>query len=213
MRYKEYNRIRLKHSLWYLGFYCTAFVYTGATLFQNRVDILGFRKLHSNTYNDISSDLMIGFMILFTFFLHSAVWEVLQYNAKSIFLSYMLLCSVLLVSFLLRILEAAFTLIAFISITQVSIESAKLLYVVTRQDSPFLRKIAFLFLDSAFVLCEYNTECGKTLVCFSSRLGFERGCQQGMRIDCSMNYAIKSAAKTTWNAIHRILAIAILDDE
>ncbi|XP_044761421.1 uncharacterized protein LOC123318752 [Coccinella septempunctata] len=145
MKYKEYNRIRLKNSLWYLGFYCTLFIHTGDSFFRSRMDVFGFRKTNITTYDDINSDLVMGFMVLFSFFLHSAFWEVMEYDSKTLFLSYILLCCVLLISFILRTLEVAFTLTAFISIAQVSVQSAKLLYVVTKQDNSYLRIIIAVF--------------------------------------------------------------------
>ncbi|KAK9884960.1 hypothetical protein WA026_009195 [Henosepilachna vigintioctopunctata] len=152
MKYKEYSRTRLKHSLWYLGFYCTAFIYTGATIFQNKVDVLGFRKVHLPSQADVT-DLVIGFLVLFSFFLHSAFWEVMEYNLKAAFLSYILLCSIFLVSLFLRILEVAFTLTAFVSITQVSIESSKLLYIVTKQNKSYMRVVVLVFFGLS--LCSF----------------------------------------------------------
>lgn len=98
MCYKNYLIQRLNQSLWYLGFYTVALAYCSTTHwldYQYRIE------LKANHFAP-TSNLFWGFVLLVTFFAHSAVWEgVFNANFSSA-LNYLLLTTLLLNAYLIR---------------------------------------------------------------------------------------------------------------
>lgn len=102
MGYKEYMRLRLKYSLWYLGFYGTALWYCGTILAQQEFDVFNVYKFLINSNTKISGNFILGHVMLISFLIHSVIWEAV---AKSDFLkaaSYLLLASFVILSYLIR---------------------------------------------------------------------------------------------------------------
>lgn len=103
LRLKEYVRDRLLSSLWYFGFFGTSFVYCGAvTLIQNDVELFNFKKMAvPSTQNELPSQLL-GYLLMSTFYFHSALWEGLNNNKFLTMCSFVLLAFFMVVSYILR---------------------------------------------------------------------------------------------------------------
>lgn len=98
MCYKNYLNQRLHQSLWYIGFYTVALVYCSTT------DWLDHRyRIELNTSNfGLTSNVFWGFVMLTTFFAHSAFWEGVFNENFSLALTYMLLTLLLLNTYLMK---------------------------------------------------------------------------------------------------------------
>lgn len=88
---KGYINKRLRQSLWYLGFYSGALIYCGASLIRSEFIDDNYRIVYSSERKENSSDLMIGFLFLLTFYMHSALWENFIMENFLLGLNYMLL--------------------------------------------------------------------------------------------------------------------------
>lgn len=150
MNYKEYIRIRLQQSLWYLGFYSTACIYCSATLIRNNLDIVKLKMLFDST-NTISSQLILGFIVILTFYLHSAFWEKLKYRHGFVAAGYLCLFFLLCFSYFLRYLghffrykfteiafrfvEGCFRLTILICLAHVGVEVARVVTTFIKRDT------------------------------------------------------------------------------
>lgn len=101
MKYKEYIRIRLQRSVWYLGFYTTACIYCSATLLRNDIPVIYTNSPFDGT-NTPSGHLILGYIVVATFFLHSALWERLKYRHVIVATNYSCLFLFLFFSYFLR---------------------------------------------------------------------------------------------------------------
>jgi hypothetical protein len=124
MKYKEYIRIRLQRSVWYLGFYTTACIYCSATLLRNDIPVIYTNSPFDGT-NTPSGHLILGYIVVATFFLHSALWERLKYCHVIVATNYSCLFLFLFFSYFLRFVEGAFRLTVLVSLTQIALELAR----------------------------------------------------------------------------------------
>lgn len=102
MRMKEYIRVRLKHSVWYLGFYITSFFYCTATLYRNNIDIFSHSKLLGVEKETVPGYLILGFIVLCTFYAHSIIWEGLKKGFSISSASYLFLTIFILLTYFSR---------------------------------------------------------------------------------------------------------------
>lgn len=102
LRYREFVRSRLKSSLWYLGFYGTGLIYCGATLSQNEVELFHFKKMHVPSNSNPPTQLILGYTLICTFYLHCAFWEGLTKGSLLNMLKYLALFMLLVSSYILR---------------------------------------------------------------------------------------------------------------
>ncbi|KAJ8978387.1 hypothetical protein NQ317_008028, partial [Molorchus minor] len=133
LRYKEYVRLRLKNSLWYLGFFSTALIYSGATLAQNEVELFNFKKMHVPSNTDLSMQTTLGYTLISTFYLHCAFWEGLTKDNFIHMFGYFCLFSFLVSSHILRVVEISFTLTALIGAAQVAVQFTRCSYMSSNQ--------------------------------------------------------------------------------
>ncbi|XP_018579054.1 uncharacterized protein LOC108917099 isoform X2 [Anoplophora glabripennis] len=153
LRYREYVRLRLRNSLWYLGFYGTAVIYSGAALAQNEVELFNFKKMHVPSNSNLPSQVVIGYTLISTFFLHSSLWEGL---AKEYFLnmfSYLFLFLFLLASYTLRVVEISFTFTALVGIAQVAVEFTRCCFMSSTQDSILSKFFVGLVYFMTYAIC------------------------------------------------------------
>ncbi|KAK9694066.1 hypothetical protein QE152_g33793 [Popillia japonica] len=155
MRMKEYIRVRLKHSVWYLGFYITSFFYCTATLYKNNIDIFSHSKLLGIEKETVPGYLILGFIVLCTFYAHSIIWEGLKKGLSISSASYLFLTMFILLTYFCRKVEISLSLLAIISLSQFGIELARCISTLLKQDSQiakFLLKIILWAAISLFVL-------------------------------------------------------------
>ncbi|KAJ8944705.1 hypothetical protein NQ318_007918 [Aromia moschata] len=141
VRYKEYVRLRLRSSLWYLGFYGTALIYSGAALAQSEVELFNFKRMHVPSGSDLPMQVMLGYTLISTFYLHSALWEGLTKESFVAMFHYLFLFTFLVSSYILRVVEISFTLTALIGLAQVAVEFTRSCYMSSNQDN-LLPKLA-----------------------------------------------------------------------
>lgn len=98
MCYKNYLIQRLSQSLWYLGFYTVALAYCSTT---NWLDYQFRIELKANHLAP-TSNILWGFVLLATFFAHSALWEGVFNENFSLGLNYVLLTLLLLNTYVMR---------------------------------------------------------------------------------------------------------------
>ncbi|XP_064214188.1 uncharacterized protein LOC103314794 isoform X3 [Tribolium castaneum] len=104
MKYKEFIRARLQQSLWYLGFYTTAFIYCSANLIRNNLDLVKLKMPFDST-NAPSGQLILGFIVVLTFYLHSALWERLKYRHGFVAAGYLCLFFFFCFSYFLSVIN------------------------------------------------------------------------------------------------------------
>lgn len=102
LRYREFARVRLKSSLWYLGFYGTGLIYCGATLSQNEVELFNFKRMHVPSKSSMTTQVILGFTLICTFYLHSAFWEGLSKGSLLNMLKYLAVFLFFVSSYILR---------------------------------------------------------------------------------------------------------------
>lgn len=88
---KAYINERLRQSLWCLGFYSAALIYCGASLIRSDFIDSNYRISMSELKGNTSSDLIVGFLFLITFYMHTAVWEAFILENFLLGLNYLLL--------------------------------------------------------------------------------------------------------------------------
>ncbi|KAJ8919207.1 hypothetical protein NQ315_012195 [Exocentrus adspersus] len=118
-----------------MGFYWTALIYSKATLAQNEVELFNFKRMYVPSSSTLPSQVVIGYTLISTFFLHSSLWEGLAREYFSNMFSYLFLFLFLISSYVLRIVEISFTLTALISIVQVALEFTRCCFICSSQDS------------------------------------------------------------------------------
>lgn len=95
MKYKEYIITRIQHSLWFLGFYVTVCIYSTTSLVYNDLAILKTKDFF-DSLSTTSGQLVLGFIVMLTFYLHIALWERLKSGdgmlALRFFALFILLC-------------------------------------------------------------------------------------------------------------------------
>lgn len=103
MRCKGYINDRLRQSLWYLGFYSAALIYCGASLIRNQFIDDNYRVLFPAYRNtSTTNDLIIGFMFLITFYVHTSVWECFIVENFLLGLNYLLLVLATITAYFMR---------------------------------------------------------------------------------------------------------------
>lgn len=102
MKIREYIRVRLKHSIWYLGFYITSFSYCTATLLKNNIDAFSTKNLSENEGDSVPGYLILGFIVLCTFYAHSIIWEGLMKGFSISSVSYLFLTIFILLTYFYR---------------------------------------------------------------------------------------------------------------
>nr|XP_023014343.1 uncharacterized protein LOC111504086 isoform X1 [Leptinotarsa decemlineata] len=147
LRYREYVRIRLRSSLWYLGFYGTVSIYCGTKLFRNEIELFNFKKMHVPTSNNLPTQVILGYILISTYYLHTAFWEGLRNGMVVNVFRYLFLFLFMVSSFILRIVEISFSLTALISIAQVGLEFTRCAFMLSSQATV----LAKLFLSSIFI--------------------------------------------------------------
>ncbi|XP_063913002.1 uncharacterized protein LOC135129687 [Zophobas morio] len=134
MKCQKYVRTRLQKSLWYLGFYVTACIYCLATLFRNQLQIIKMKEPFDST-NLPSGHLILGFIMMLTFYLHSAFWEGVKYEDATLFLSYLSLFLFLCFSYFFRFVEGSFRLNIVICVTHIMLELTRCTALLERSKS------------------------------------------------------------------------------
>ncbi|XP_064214187.1 uncharacterized protein LOC103314794 isoform X2 [Tribolium castaneum] len=140
MKYKEFIRARLQQSLWYLGFYTTAFIYCSANLIRNNLDLVKLKMPFDST-NAPSGQLILGFIVVLTFYLHSALWERLKYRHGFVAAGYLCLFFFFCFSYFLsiciffRFIEGCYRLTILICLHQIALEVARCVAIITKRDN------------------------------------------------------------------------------
>lgn len=92
---------RLRQSLWYLGFSTAIFIYCGVSLVQNEFIDSDYHILFYETSNN-SRDLLVGFLFLITFYLHTILWEAFMLENLLLGLNYMLFVFATITAYYMR---------------------------------------------------------------------------------------------------------------
>ncbi|XP_044262545.1 uncharacterized protein LOC123010002 [Tribolium madens] len=154
IKYREYIRVRLQQSLWYLGFYTTACIYCCATLIRNNLEIIKL-KTPFDSSNVASGQLILGFIVVLTFYLHSAFWERLKYCHGFVASGYLCLFFFFCFSYFLRFIEGCFRLTILICSAQIALEVTRVIAIVTKRDNCRGRVLTGIFFTlslSVFVI-------------------------------------------------------------
>ncbi|GJQ84333.1 hypothetical protein Trydic_g5271 [Trypoxylus dichotomus] len=152
MRIKEYVRVRLKQSVWYLGFYMTSFFYCTATLYKNNVDIFTHGKLLNVENETVPGYLILGFIVLCTFYAHSILWEGLKKGFSISSVSYLLLTTFILLTYFCRKVELSLSLLAIVSLSQFGVELARCISTLLKHDSRIAEILLKVILWAAICL-------------------------------------------------------------
>ncbi|CAG9827465.1 unnamed protein product [Diabrotica balteata] len=148
LKFKQFERDRLINTLWYLGFYGTGLAYCGAALSQNEVELFNFKNMHVPTNNNLPTQVVLGYTLILTFYLHTSIWEGITKARVVNMLAYLFLFLFILSSYILRVVEISFSLSALISIAQVVVQITRGLFVILDQKSFYYK----LFIAALFVV-------------------------------------------------------------
>ncbi|XP_060525223.1 uncharacterized protein LOC132701380 [Cylas formicarius] len=135
LKFKQHVCSRIKDSLWYLGFSGTVLIYCGATLALNEMELFNFKRMHVPSDTNLSDQVVLGYTLICTFYLHTAFWEGIKNGSLSSFIKYLFLAFLCIFSYILRILEVMYSLTGLISITQVATELTRLIYSLSRKNT------------------------------------------------------------------------------
>nr|XP_022919899.1 uncharacterized protein LOC111428560 isoform X1 [Onthophagus taurus] len=155
MKIKEYVRVRLKHSIWYLGFYTVCFAYCLGTLYSNNIDIFSHRKLLTIDNEMVPGYLILGFVLLCTFYAHSIIWEGLKKGFSMSLVSYSLLVVFILTTYFSRKVELSLSLLTIVSFTQFGVEMARCCHTLLKSNgviSSFILKTTLGLAILLFIL-------------------------------------------------------------
>ncbi|KAF2885302.1 hypothetical protein ILUMI_20868 [Ignelater luminosus] len=131
MRFKEYVRIRLRKSLWYLGFYGCSFMYCTATLWKNNIKMPHRHKFQILDLTEpISGHLILGYVLLSSFYASSSMWEGLQCSVSSF--TYLFLTGFVAFTYFLRYIELAILLASTFSAIHVITELTRCLFCIIK---------------------------------------------------------------------------------
>lgn len=124
---KSYINERLRQSLWYLGFYSSALIYCGASLIRNEFIDSSYRVFLPEHGSGYTSDLLIGFLFLITFYIHTTVWETFIVENPFLGLNYLLLVFATMTAYYMRYTNINWILNVFIKNVCIFSDPLKLL--------------------------------------------------------------------------------------
>ncbi|KAF5276875.1 hypothetical protein FQA39_LY06426 [Lamprigera yunnana] len=127
MCFKEYVRIRLKKSLWYLGFYACSFLYCSATAWKNNIRFPHqYKFLTLDVTELVSGQLLAGYALLSAFYTSSFIWEGLQCSFSSFI--YLFLTGFSAFTYFLRYIELVIVFTSTFSAVEFGAELIRCIY-------------------------------------------------------------------------------------
>lgn len=154
MRFKEYVRIRLKRSLWYLGFYACSFFYCSATAWKNNIQFPNQIKfIFLDLTEPISGHFFAGYALLSAFYASSFIWEGLQCSHHAF--TYLFLTGFCAFTYFFRYIELLIMFASILSVAEVATESMRCIFCAVKLEGStknFLQSLFCVYMTFASVI-------------------------------------------------------------